>query len=54
MQSTQYVVIAGSVDGALRPLYPFLRSVTQPVDGNLAPGEAPGLGIEVGLYWLDE
>lgn len=49
----EYVVIASSEDGALRPLYPFLRGVPQPTDGFLTASEAPGLGVEVDSEWLD-
>ena len=50
----EYVVVANRADGALRPLYPFLRGVPQPQDGFLTPGEAPGLGVEIDADWLDE
>jgi L-rhamnonate dehydratase len=50
----EYVVIANSVDGELRPLYPFMRGIPQPRDGFITPSDLPGLGIEVDLEWLDE
>lgn len=49
----EYVVIASRVDGALRPLVPFLRGMPQPVEGYLVPSDAPGLGVEVDPAWLE-
>src|SRR5262249_35301797 len=50
----EYVVVANSVDGELRPLYPFMRGIPQPRDGFITPSDLPGLGIEVDPEWLDE
>jgi L-alanine-DL-glutamate epimerase-like enolase superfamily enzyme len=50
----EYVVIASREDGALRPLYPYLRGVPQPENGSLRPSEAPGLGVDINPEWLEE
>ena len=50
----EYVVIASREDGALRPLYPYLRGVPQPENGSLRPREAPGLGVDINPEWLEE
>ena len=50
----EYVVVANSVDGELRPLYPFMRGIPQPRDGFITPSDLPGVGIEVDPEWLDE